>query len=368
MIERVLIYDPVPFKNRSKTVMKTIVAELPSSIDVWVISNDEKSWCNSNVHFVQLFSPPFLQNKTTGILYSIKHFIYLFSLISNMMKMKRFRKVIGFSGPSVDLSLYLLSELVHIEIIQLIQSGIANSRITDFSLKRASQIFYLPSTYHSISQVLTSQNNDNYTANKKRIPVVNGVNCSTNNLKESNDNFGFLTAASLLSWKHLELFVDTISKLHNTPEKIYKNTVKNSASVCYIQPQSDSYLNINIPNKVNNVHREIQPKSLNNLSVNSSIFISSSKDKPFGRSILESMAAGLTIIIPADNAYWDQHLTDGYDCVKYSPNNRESLSQALTRLVDNPTLLLKISQQAKLSAHQYYNLHCYSQILKCIPN
>lgn len=368
MIKRVLIYDPVPFRNGSKTVMKTIVSELPSSIDVWVISNDEKSWRDSNVHFVQLFSPPFLQNKTTGVLYFIKHFIYLFSLISNMMKLKRFRKVIGLSGPCVDLSLYLLSELVHIKIIQLIHGGIANSRVTDFGLKRANQIFYLPSTYHSILQGLKSQNNDNYTENKKVIPFVNGIIGSTSKLKENNDQIGFLSAASLLKWKHLELFIDAVSKLNNTYEITYKNTNKYSARVCYIQPQSDAYLNIYILNKVNNIYRETDLENSNSNSANSSIFISTSKGKPFGLSILESMATGLVIIIPADNAYWDQHLTDGYDCIKYAPNNRESLSKALARLVNDPTLLLKISHQAKLSAQQYYNLHCYSQILKCIPN
>lgn len=367
MIKRVLIYDPVPFKNGSKTVMKTIVAELPSSIDVWVISNDENSWRDSNVHFVQLFSPPFLQNKTTGILYFIKHFIYLFSLISNMMKLKRFRKIIGFSGPCVDLSLYLLNELVHIEIIQLIQSGIINSRITDFGLKRANQVFCLPSTYHSILQALKPQNNDNYTTNKKVTPFLNGITNSTSKPKESNDKIGFISAASLLRWKHLELFIEAVNKLNNTYEITHTNANKYSARVCYIQPQSDAYLNINILNKVNNIYKDMNPKNLNSISANSSIFISSSKGKPFGLSILESMAAGLAIVIPADNAYWDQHLTDGYDCVKYAPNNMESLSQALTRLANDPTLLSKISQQAELSAQQYYNLQCYSQILKCIP-
>jgi hypothetical protein len=105
MIERVLIYDPVPYKGGSKKVMKSIIAELPSNIQVWVISNDNDSWCdvsNNNVHFVSLFSPQWLQSKTTGFFYFIKHFVYLFSLIANMIKLKRFTKIIGFSGPNVD--------------------------------------------------------------------------------------------------------------------------------------------------------------------------------------------------------------------------------------------------------------------------
>ncbi len=365
MIKRVLIYDPVPHKDLTKTVMKTIVAELPSSIDVWVISNDEESWCNSNVHLVKLFSPHFLQNKTSGIFYFIKHIIYLFSLISNMMKLQRFRKIIGFSGPSADFSLYLLSELVHIEIIQLIQCNTANSRIENFGLKRASQLFYLPSTYHPILPVLESQHNyiDNDMTKQNFIPFVNDLNSPTNKRQESNNQISFLWTASLLRWKRVEFFINALAKLNNPHE----NTDKYFANLCYIEPQSNTYLNIDTLDTVKNIHWYLKAKKLNDLRANSSLFISTSKSEAYGLSILESMAAGLAIVIPTDSAYWDQHLTDGYDCVKYTPNNMESLIQALTRLVDDPALLLKISQQAKLSAQQYCNLYCYSHIIKCIP-
>ena len=377
MIKRVLIYDPVPFKGGSKNVMKTIIAELPSSIDVWVISNDKASWCDdcrSNVHFVPLFSPHFLQNKTTGILYFLKHFVYLFSLIANMMKLKRFTKIIAFSGPCVDFSLYLLTELIHIEIIQLIQGDIANSKVAGFGLTRAKQVFYLPSTYGSILHALKSyrsnephSNNDNM-AKKKFMPFVNGIDCSTIKTKETShknkDKIGFLWAASLLKWKRVELFIAAMTELNST----YENVDKYYASVCYIEPQTDAYSDIADLDKVDNIHWYADPKNLNDIRASSSIFISTSEDEPFGLSILESMAAGLAIVIPADNAYWDQQLTDGVDCVKYDPNNMESLAQALTQLVNDPSFLLRIAQQAKLLAQQYCNLHCYAQILKCIPN
>jgi glycosyltransferase involved in cell wall biosynthesis len=368
MIKRVLIYDPVPFKGGSKKVMNTIVAELPSSISVWVISNDRESWCDSNVHFVQLFSPHFLQNKTSGILYFIKHFVYLFSLIVNIIKLEKFTKIIGFSGPCVDFSIYLLSELINIEIIQLIQGDVANSKIAGFALTRANQVFYLPSTRDSILQVLKSYNNDSNMAKKKFMPFVNGLNCSTIKVKEtghkSRDKIGFLWAASLLKWKRVELFLAAMTKLNSSG----KNNDKYFASVCYIEPKTDVYLDIARLDKIDNIHWYSDPKNLNDIRAHSSIFISTSEDEPFGLSILESMTAGLAIVIPADNAYWDQHLTDGYNCVKYNPNNMDSLALALTRLINDPPLLFKVAQHAKLLSQQYCNLQCYAQILKCIPN
>jgi len=390
MINRVLIYDPVPFKGGSKKVMKTIIAELPKNIDVWVISNDTDSWCDSgddcdhrSIHFVPLFSPRFLQNKTMGILYFIKHFIYLFSLIVTLIKLKRFSKIIGFSGPNVDFSLYLLTELINIDIIQLIQGDIAHSKVSGFGLARAKKVFYLPSTHASILHALKSYyrnkcgNNDfqsdfEYMENSKYFPFVNGINCSNIKAKETGiknrdnniEKVGFLWAASLLKWKRVEIFIAAMANLNDSA----KGVDKYFANVCYIEPQTDAYVDINSFDQVKNIHWYADPDNLNDIRANSSVFISTSEDEPFGLSILESMAAGLAIVIPADNAYWDQHLTDGFDCVKYVPNNIESLVHALTSLLEDPTFLLQISQQGKDSAQQYCHLQCYSQILKCIPN
>ncbi|KGJ86545.1 glycosyltransferase family 4 protein [Colwellia psychrerythraea] len=377
MIKRVLIYDPVPFKGGSKKVMQTIIAELPRNIEVWVISNDKESWCSdydgcntceTNVNFVPLFSPRYLQNKTTGILFFLKHFVYLFSLLSNMIRLKRFTKIIGFSGPSVDFSLYLLSEIINIDIVQLVQGNIANSKVSSFGLTRAKQVFYLPSTHSSIVQTLTSHSNNEKITKKKFKPFINGINCSAIKAKDTHnknsDKVGFLWAASLLKWKRVELFISAVSELNNN----HKNIDKYFASVCYIDPQTDAYFDITHLAKVDNLYLYADPKNLNDIRARSSVFISTSEHEPFGLSILEAMAAGLAIVIPADNAYWDQNLTDGYDCIKYNPDDMESLVQALTRLINDPTYLLKIAQQAKHSAQQYCHLRCYSQILKCIPN
>lgn len=371
MIKRVLIYDPVPFKGGSKTVMKTIIAELPSNIEVWVISNDRDSWCDDcdvNVHFIPLFSPLWLQNKSTGIFYFIEHFIYLLSLLANMVKLKRFTKIIGFSGPCVDFSLYLLTAIINIDIIQIIQGNIAQSKISGFGLRRAKQVFYLPSTHASILHALKGHSSNENIVDKKFMPFVNGINLSSIKAKEisnkNNDKIVFLWAASLLKWKHVELFIAAMAKLNSN----YKDVDKYFANVCYIEPKADAYLDVANLDKVDNIHWYADPKNLNDIRASSSVFISTAEDEPFGLSILESMAAGLAIVIPADNAYWDQQLTDGYDCVKYAPNNMESLVLALTRLVDEPTFLLKIAHQAKLSAQQYCPIRCYSHILKCIPN
>ncbi len=364
MIERVLIYDPVPFKGGSKEVMKTIIAELPSKIEVWVISNDVESWSGCNVHYVPLFSPTFLLKQTTGTGYFLKHFIFLISLMCTLCKLKRFTKIIGFSGPCVDFSLYLLTEIIKVDIIQLIQGNITNSKVSVFCLTRAKQVFYLPSTLKSILQTLKTHEPKQHIAKNNFSPFVNGIDSSTIKEKVQNEKIGFLWAASLSKWKRIELFIAAMAELN----KIHNGVDNFFANVCYIKPQTTLYMDITKLEKDSNIHLYSDPTNLNDIRAESSVFISTSENEPFGLSILESMTAGLAIVIPKDGAYWDKHLIDGHNCLKYDPNNINSLVNTLTRLLDDPTLLLSISLQAKSSAQKYDHIHCYSHILKSIPN
>lgn len=364
MTNQILIYDPVPFKGGSKKVMKSIVEQLPTDIEVWVISNDKSSWQQENVHFIELYSPAFLQNQTTGLLFFIKHFLYLFSIISNMLRLKRFSKVIGFSGPSVDFALYLLTELFCIDVIQLVQGDIANSKVAKFGLTRAKKVFYLPSTHHSIINTLKTHNALKIIDKEKFMPFINGINKQTIKPKKRSNQVVFLWAASLLKWKRIELFIEAMHSLNNRN----KDLNKYCANICYIPADTNEQIANDEINPLDNVQWYADPSNLNEIRANSSVFISTSENEPFGLSILESMAAGLAIVIPADNAYWDQQLTDGYNCIKYDPNNRETLVYALQRLIDDEKLLSHISIKAKHSAKKYCASRCYQQILNSIPN
>lgn len=364
MNKRILIYDPVPFKGGSKEVMKTIINELPNDVEAWVISNDHQSWQHSKVHFMPLFSPQCLINQTSGILYFVKHFVYLISLMSSMYQLKRFNKVIGISGPCVDFALYLLTELIVIDVIQLIQGKVANSRIAAFGLNRAKQVFYLPAAYDSIKQVLYDHGQHSSLNKERFTPFINGIDSSTIKAKSHNKTVAFLWAASLLKWKRLELFVQAMAKLN---KKLPKH-LPYQANVCYIEPTGSPEIDLVKLKTVENIKWYVEPNNLNDIRANSSIFISTAEQEPFGLSILESMTAGLAIVIPADNAYWDQQLIDGYNCMKYIPNNIDSLVNTLTKLLRSPKLRSSIAFRAQQSAQNYDHHKCYANIVKKLPN
>ena len=97
------------------------------------------------------------------------------------------------------------------------------------------------------------------------------------------------------------------------------------------------------------------------------IFVSTSMNEPFGLSILEAMAAGLCVVLPADGAWWDQHLIDGVDCIKYQPNDPDDLARALMELNTRPDLVTRLGGNARLHAISQYNaMDTYQGVIKQI--
>jgi len=368
MSNRILIFDPVPFKGGSKRVMQTMLAELPDSTDVWVLSNDQVSWRNNNVNFIRLFSPRWLEMKSTGLLFFLKHFIYFIALFYTLCRCKPFNKILALSGPCVDFALYLVASIINIDIIQLIQGNISNSKVAGFGLHKAKQVYYLPSTHASILKALHVHSTNKSATEKKLRPFINGINSSLIKPKVKAKRIGFLWAASLVKWKHVEVFTAAITKLNQMVAQSEQRYQSHVANVCYIEPQPCANIDIKRFQQADNIHWHADPENLNDIRASSSVFISTAEQEPFGLSILEAMVAGLAIVIPADNAYWDQQLIDGYNCIKYQPHDVESLAQALHRLMDEPELLTKVAKQASYSAKSYSHLHCYDHILKSILN
>jgi glycosyltransferase involved in cell wall biosynthesis len=108
------------------------------------------------------------------------------------------------------------------------------------------------------------------------------------------------------------------------------------------------------------------PSQLDQIRAGCEIFVSTSKNEPFGLSILESLAAGLAIIIPRDNAYWDRHLQEFKDCLKYQPGDAEDLALKILSLKQNPDLRRRLGRRGQLLARQYRAERVYLEIVRCL--
>jgi len=357
---QVLVLDPTAFTGGSKVATESILNLLsPETVDIFVLSADSKSWSNHSYDCFHLYELGFLANKEQGIFYFIRHLYIACYLLIFQLRLGRIDLAIGASGPGVDLALYILKPILRYHIIQLIHGPVAASNTIAHCLNKADQIYYLQSCLFSLltalslaKQVVLKQLPNNYhvlenglSANKwpkpcrHHIPVI-------------------FWSASLLKWKGLDIFLDAVNLLPVTQ----RPTIK----ICYISPKNSKLPLIKTVPDMLNTHWYQTPQNIDAIRSSCNIFVSSSDKEPFGLSILEAMAAGLAIVIPADGAYWDQILVDQVNCIKYKPKDRHDLAEKIQLLSSNMQLLIRVSHQSFQLARSYRSEQRYAQLVNYI--
>ena len=169
-----------------------------------------------------------------------------------------------------------------------------------------------------------------------------------------------LWAASLLKWKGLDFFVQSMQAM---PEKDRLST-----DICYIRPRTTDQPTSNAPIKLNKLQWHEQPQQLDAIRANCNIFVSTSTNEPFGLSILEAMAAGHCVVIPSDHSYWDQVLSHGINCIKYRANNQTDLINELSKLKGDVEKIKRIGGNAQQVANNYRGSKLTASFQRAIIN
>ena len=167
-----------------------------------------------------------------------------------------------------------------------------------------------------------------------------------------------LWASSLLKWKGLDILIDALSKMsvENRP----------NTHICFIKPL-DTLLPIsNNLMKIENVKWHEEPDNLDRIRASCNIFISTSQNEPFGLSILEAMASGHCVMIPADNAYWDKTLIHNKNCIKYAPQDPDDLRSKIQFLQDNPDIIKRIGACSQSVSLKYKAEDLHQPIISAI--
>ncbi|MFT6984554.1 MAG: glycosyltransferase involved in cell wall biosynthesis [Psychromonas sp.] len=357
-----LVIDPTAFSGGSKVATESVLRLLdPNKIRITVLSADPTSWHWPQLTRMRLYQPKWLARQEQGIAYFLRH---LFIAANIMLLRIRFGRIdigLGASGPGVDLSLYLLKPLLGIKLIQLIHGPVARSRSIARSLLAAEQVHYLHSSGDSLLNSLSCMNKDSLHTLPKHFHIMqNGLSeqcwptaCQTNKAV-------VFWAASLLKWKGLETL---LAALRNIPA-----SARPISHICYITPQ-DTLLPVSkLPEDLRFVHCHQDPHNLDQIRASANIFVSTSQNEPFGLSILEALAAGHCVLIPADGAYWDNILKDNINCIKYTANDSDDLMQKLLLLSKDMQKVRKIGQQASKVAGNYRAAQQYAHLKKCIEN
>lgn len=354
-IKKILVVDAIGFQGGSKIATQQILNELPKSNIFIVLTRDASSWQESNVKTIKLRETNYLAKQENGFLYYLRHLSISIQIIIAVIRIGQCNCLLGASGPGVDMSIYITKIMtklfLRLTIIQLIHGPIATSKSIYHGLLLADIVGYLPNIKQSITDCLMhhthSEKKEAYFEKPNIVPMHNGLASRywPSKIQSHVKTANILWAASLLKWKRLDLFTDAVNRLQKKSH-FYTH-------VCYIKPKSCALEQCQVPqaNSTQKVYE--QPKNLDSIRSGCNIFVSTSYQEPFGLSILEAMAAGLCVVIPADGAYWDSVLTDGINCVKYLPEDSHDLSKKLTYLIDHIHIAHKIGETSYHLAKDY---------------
>lgn len=367
-LPHILVLDPIAFAGGSKISTRHVLSLLEhKKVRISILSADVKSWQAlsldkthlATTSVTPLFMPTALQKTEQGIGFFIRHFIIAAQLLWLRIFTARIDTALAASGPGVDYALYLVKSVLGFRLIQMVHGPVANSGTIARALNAANQVFYLNSTQASLSNALKKAG---YFSDIASAPQFHSFR---NGLAEpswpSPCQYRYSVvfwAASLLKWKGLDTLLNALSHLPSSrrPE----------THVCYIRPQQQNLPVSLAPQTLSNVFWHQQPPNLDTIRAHANIFVSTSTNEPFGLSILEAMAAGMCVIIPADDAFWDNQLAHGVNCLKYPAGNESALAETLLLIQNDIKKIQRLGLAAMLIAKKYRAETCFAEIAEAL--
>lgn len=379
-----LIFDPIPFSGGSKIATKEAIYQSDhNKISYTVLSVSPSCWNDDSLkqkHSVSVF-PLYCPKKLLLSSYSWTYWLkQLFFCISIALLLARTSKVdvaLGASGPGVDMALYLCRKLFGYRLLQLIHGPVGLSRSIGYCLTQADTTFYLSSSQKSMTDAMAIYFDYKFNTHKYKYPQSLGADCARFNLASPHyyrfENgisthkwptpcmYGEPTifwAASLLEWKGLDTLVEA--------GRLLAKRISILSRICYIRPSNTQLELSTAPVELKNCEWYEQPRNLDELRSKSNIFVSTSRNEPFGLSILEAIASGMCVVIPKDGSYWDKKLKHNVNCIKYKPGCAASLADALLLLALHPLKIEQLGLSARNIADHYHASHSYLRIAQSI--
>lgn len=342
----ILVIDPIPFTGGSKKATSCMLKLLGSSCKYTIFTMDPTSWQGLDARFHSLWLPGWLMSQDRGLLYFLKFLLIAIQVLLKWPAVRHNQLFLCASGPGIDLASYLVRAVCHRPLMQLIHGPVAASRTIGRCLDSADAVHYLPGCKASIHAALARvEHCSTHMDEPKYMEMINGLaeqdwpaNANLNSTPPK-----LFWAASLLKWKGLDLLLDAI-----------RGSDRLLADICYIKPKDIDLPQSQLPANSGRVTLHHQPDNLDEIRAGCQIFVSTSHHEPFGLSILEAIAAGQCVVIPADGSYWDKELTDGTNCIKYQAGNSEDLSIRLESLYDNPHQVREIGLCAMFISRNYH--------------
>ena len=345
--KHLLVLDPTAFAGGSKVATATLLNTLdPDKIVVTVLSADPQSWRKTTYQCLHLYQPKCLSRREQGLPYFLRHSFIALCIIFARLRRGRIDIALGASGPGVDLALFLVKPWLGFRLVQMVHGPVARSRTIARCLRVADQVHYLESSKDSLLSALSiDQASRQECLGQQFSPLPNALDPTCWPTPCQRQTPVVFWAASLLKWKGLDILLHALQGMTTKQRP--------PSHICYIQPVDCALPVSRAPISISGVHWHENPHQLDALRSSANIFVSTSVMEPFGLSILEAMAAGHCVLIPADGAHWDRTLSDNVNCIKYRAADAEDLSAKLLALSHDMVQIVRLGKAAAKMASNY---------------
>lgn len=356
--QKILVFDSIAYRNDSKFANENLLALLDKNANqVYVMTRDDSAWHDCGVKRIHYWEPRWLSRLPHKIPCLMRQLLLMMNILLFMLRHGRIQKLVAASGPGADLCLYFIKALLGVCLIQLVYQPVPVKKHIGRCLMVADHVFYLQSCRHSLLEALAKAGFPRHlSANHFSVMLV-GLPHSQWASETTARHPAFYWQASLEEEKGLDMFLEALEH--------FDDTYRPLSHVSYIRPvdtpQPVSQAPLPIPHVV---WREYSSKHAAELRSRSSVFISTSKNEPFGFAILQALAAGLCVVIPRDGAYWDQVLEEGVSCIKYAPGDAYDLHAELEALIEQLDLIEKIGLKGRDVARRYRAETCFRNVVK----
>lgn len=215
-------------------------------------------------------------------------------------------------------------------IFQYIRGPFYSSKLASMLLEQAERIFCVGDVA-TASAVLSVRDASRVSQ------ITEGLSASQWPSPIEHDATRWMWAATLMRWKGLELMLEAYEQLD--PE------ARPPLDVCYI-PVSESEGAGSIPSHLPRGVMLHESPDIDRVRRAANVFIHTAlAPEPFGRVILESMAAGLCVVVPDEGGAGEQ-VTHGVSGLRYKARSVNSLTQTLRALVERPAQIAQMGRRA----------------------
>ncbi|MCJ2375341.1 hypothetical protein LNL84_00675 [Vibrio sp. ZSDZ34] len=373
-----LIFDAAVSATTRETTQRALTNCAHNHVDYTILTKDKKSWQKSefcahhNVQFSLLPDWVSQQSHSTLQRWS-SHFILLLMLLWNLGFRRKKDLVIGISNPYLDKPLYQMRLWFGFQLTQFVQEKFTPNASSGKGCCQSDRLFYLPSLAEDIIKAIECFQH-------AELPEIQANHCAqikfaSLNAQEMIPDLSLSDWPSQCQYNTPKLFWSASSD----PNESFLDIIESLKTLSQQRAIQGAICFRKKANAILHSQYEAMPMTpikgiewfenapyIDALRSQCNILLISPNHLNVERDVLFAMAAGMCVVLPKDNSYWDNQLTENIHCMKYQPQNLQSLVETINALLDDCDLIYQIGLNASELAQKIQGVDSYKTISRYI--